>query len=250
MNVSFPRLLLISVLAAATLIPGEAHAAAITHAVNIQVYQLCDDAGLNCAPLGPLGNEYFATETNKIWSQAGIGVWFTFAGQINSTLFSNLDDNVAGSTFADLHAAYGSMGPSTTTVDMFLVHSLPGPVYGYGWIGFGGIVIAMTDVMNAGRIDTIAHELGHNFGLVPVGLGGDVTYHSPLGNFLMASGDIRTVPATVANIAPDGLALDFIPAVQGDFARESSLLFAVPEPSTFALAAAAVLLLWRRRPAL
>ena len=54
---------------------------------------------------------------------------------------------------------------------MFLVHNLDfNAAYGEGWLGFGGLVMNMDLVMafngGAGRIDTIAHELGHNLGLV------------------------------------------------------------------------------------
>lgn len=230
---------MISALATVALFPGEALAAPITKAVTVQVYQLCDDAGNNCASTGPAGNEYFAAETNKIWSQAGIAVAFDFVAQIHSTAFGYLDDNVAGDGFADLHAGYGSMGPSATTIDMFLVREVAGSFYGQAWYGMGGFVMSMDTVMNfnggLGRVDTIAHELGHNFGLVPVGLGGDAGGHSSVANFLMARGEIRSVPATLADIAPDGLGLDIIPTVQADFARTSLLLSEVPEPISVAL---------------
>ena len=219
--------------------PGEALAAAITKAVTVQVYQVCDDAGNNCASTGPAGNAYFSAETNKIWSQAGIAIAFDFVAQINSTAFSYLDDHVAGDRFADLAAAYGTMGPSTTTIDMFLVREVAGSFYGQGWFGMGGFVMSMDTLMNfnggLGRVDTIAHELGHNFGLVPIGLGGDAGGHSSLDNYLMARGEIRLVPMTLADIAPDGLGLDMIPQIQADFALQSSLLSDVPEPMSLAL---------------
>ena len=229
------------------LFPGEALAAAITKAVTVQVYQLCDDAGNNCASTGPAGNDYFATETNKIWSQAGIAVAFDFVAQIHSTAFSYLNDNVAGDGFADLHAGYGSMGPSTTTIDMFLVREVAGSFYGQGWFGMGGFVMSMDTLMNfnggLGRVDTIAHELGHNFGLVPIGLGGDAGGHSSVNNYLMARGEIRLVPMTLADIAPDGLGLDMIPQIQADLALESSLLSDVPEPMSLAMVGTGLLVL-------
>ena len=239
------RWLLISALVTVALFPGEAMAAAITKAVTVQVYQLCDDAGNNCASTGPAGNAYFAAETNKIWSQAGIAIAFDFVTQIHSTAFSFLDDSVAGDGFADLAAAYGTMGPSMTTIDMFLVREVAGSFYGQGWLGLGGFVMSMDTVMNfnggLGRVDTIAHELGHNFGLVPIGLGGDAGGHSSLDNFLMARGEIRMVPMTLADIAPDGLGLDIIPQNQAEFAKTSSLLSEVPEPVSLALVGAGLL---------
>ena len=247
MNTHPIRICSIGVLVWVALVSGKASAAAITKAVTVQVYQLCDDAGLNCASNGPAGNAYFAQETNKIWSQAGIRVDFNFVTQINSTAFSFLDGNVAGDGFADLHAAYGSMGPSMTEVDMFLVREVAGSFYGQGWLGAGGFVMSMDAVMNfnggVGRVDTIAHEIGHNFGLVPVGLGGDAGAHSSIDSYLMARGEIRLVPTALSDIAPDGLGLDMIPTNQADFALQSTLLSEVPEPMSLALVGSGLLVL-------
>ena len=243
----FLRLFSLSALAICALIPWEALAMPITKSVTIQVYQLCDDAGNNCASTGPAGNSYFSSETNRIWSQAGIEVIFNFVAQINSTGFSFLSDSVVGDGFADLAAAHGSRGPSSSVIDLFLVHTLAG-LFGEGWQGQGGMVIGMDEVMafngGLGRIDTIAHELGHNLGLVPVFLGGDAGGHSSLAEFLMGSGVWRSVPGTLADIAPNGLGLDQIPENQAEVARQSLLLgdaaprgdaHAVPEPGSMVM---------------
>jgi hypothetical protein len=241
---------MLSALVVATLFSGGAQAAAITRTLTIQVYQLCDDGGLNCASLGPSGNEYFAAETNLIWNQAGISVLFNFAGQINSTFFSTIDDNVAGNGFGDLHALYGAGGPSSTTVDMFLVHVLAG-AFGEAYAGAGGIILSMDAIMafngGLGRIDTVAHELGHNLGLVPDSLGGS-NGHTSVADQLMASGNVRTVPGTIADIFPNGAGLDKIPADQIQFALQSSLLSDVPEPVSLTLVGSGFMVLaWMRR---
>jgi hypothetical protein len=234
------RPILFSAFVLAMLFPLAASADTITEFLTIQVYQVCDDAGANCASLGPVGNPYFGTETSLIWSQAGIGVEFNFVDTIDSTRFSTIDDTIgSGRTFSDLDSAYG-VGPSSTTVDMFLVSDVDSnTVYGEGWLGYGGLVINMDLVMayngGVGRIDTIAHELGHNLGLVPSWLGGDSGGHSGPShpNYLMASGSWRNVPLTSADISPNGQKLDLLPPDQIAYARTSSLLSdtAVPEPA-------------------
>ena len=242
----------IAIAAAAAFLPNLASAMPIDKTVNVNVFQLCDDAGNNCAVKGPVGNDYFADSTNKIWAQAGISVTFTFIQQIFSTAFLDLDD-VPGDDFAALHALYGTMGPSTSAVDMFLINAFAG-AYGVGWYGSGGLVMSMGTIMSfdcggaagcTGRIDTLAHELGHNFGLIaatdPASLTGDGS-HSIWDNELMGPGQTRNVPTTLADINPDGFGLDQLSDFQIDLARRSTLLrdvtnTNVPEPVSLALMA-------------
>lgn len=226
--------------------PAMLPALPITKTLTLQVYQVCDNGGLNCASTGPAGDTFFSTATNAIWAQAGISVLYNFVGQINSTNFSFINDNVAGKRFQDLAAGYHFQ--STTVVDMFLVHSASG-AYGEGWYGRGGLVLGMDAILAyaaGGRIDTMAHELGHNFGLVdPLDPHVSTTDpgHSTNPNELMAGGGIRSVPLTVADINPNGSGYDLVTAYQVAFARKSSLLHDVvaPEPSTFVLMAVGVL---------
>lgn len=233
--------------------PLTAQALPITKTVNVNVYQVCDDAGVVCASKGPAGNEYYNDSTNKIWAQAGISVTFTFVQQIFSSAFLDLDDNVPGDDFAALAAGYGTMGPSATGVDMFLINDYAG-AYGVGWYGSGGLVMSMQTIMDfdcggvavpgcTGRIDTLAHELGHNFGLTaaadPDHNPGDPG-HSTDPNNLMAGGSYRNVPTTLADINPDGLGLDRLSDIQIALARSSSLLrdvttTQIPEPASLAL---------------
>jgi hypothetical protein len=106
----------------------------------------------------------------------------------------------------------------------------------------------------------MAHELGHNFGLDPVTdpqyAGSTDPGHSNDPNQLMASGSIRNVPLTLADINPDGLGYDQLSQFQIDFARMSSLLHdvtvsAVPEPGSLSLLGIAFMAAWasRRRSA-
>lgn len=254
--------------AALWLLPAwSAGAMVIDKTVNINVYQVCADDGATCASQGPLGNAYYAAETNKIWAQAGISVTFTFQQQLLNSSFFSVNDEDPGNTFDDLYNSVfgvGTAGTSTTRVDMFLVNSYDG-AYGVGYSGFGGLIMSMTDIAEfdcggalgcTGRVDTLAHELGHNFGLVPESFddyaGEDDPGHSNNIRTLMAGGGVRLVPTTSADIAPDGLKLDLLPESHIDFARQSTLLSPVPEASSAALLGLGLLglgLLRRRRSA-
>jgi len=245
--------------------PGLASAMPITKTVDVSVYQLCNSTG-DCASKGPAGNDYYADSTNKIWAQAGISVTFSFVTQIVSDAFYDISDTV-GDTFDDLYNSVfpGLAGINYSTVDMFLVNSYDG-AYGVGYDRAGGLIMSMADILGfdcggapgcTGRIDTLAHELGHNFGLVPDGFvdyaGASDPGHSLDPNSLMASGTIRNVPTTLDDVNPDGLGLDQLPQTHIDFARTSSLLRdvnTVPEPGSLellGLALAGVATVRRRR---
>ena len=217
-------------------------ASTIAKTLEVQVYDICNDDGNNCASRGPVGDDYFANEVNTIWAQANISVTFNFIQRINSTLFSSINDAINGDTFADLTSAYGTHGASWTTIDLFLTHTISN-AYGEGWLGFGGIVIGMDTVMSynngSGRVDTIAHELGHNFGLVPTSIGGDGTGHSTNPTYLMTGGQNRLIPTSTGDIGSNGLGYDLLPSDHIALARSSSLLsdavVVAPEPATWAL---------------
>jgi hypothetical protein len=237
-------------------------APAIDKQVTLNIYAVCDDNGNNCPSNGPTIDKYFEASTNKIWAQASLKVNFSFAAQINSTSYQRIEFS-GGKTFDDL-MRLGSNYYSATAIDVFLVREVK-DAYGVGWLNRGGIALAMDYIMGyaggnngLGRIDTFGHELGHNLGLVE-GSGGECngngSGHSTNPNELMASGGIRNIPLTMAQIAPDGNNYAQINQCQIDAARSSTLLrdyspTEVPEPSTFVLLGAGVvglLVVHRRR---
>jgi hypothetical protein len=226
-----------------------ASAIPITKELTVKVVTVCNDSGFNCASKGPAGNLFFEAETDKIWAQAGIGVTFVEMANRNSTNLSDLNESVFGKGLFNLAP------PSSTVVTMFLVHTISG-AYGEGWAGFGGLAIAMDTVMDfnpgIGRLDTIAHELGHNLGLVPSSLGGVGFHDLTHPNYLMATGgSFRNIPNSLEQICPDGPCYDLLPQAHIDFARDSGLLTDTPEPATLLLfgttAAGLGLVRWRQK---
>jgi len=94
-----------------------------------------------------------------------------------------------------------------------------------------------------GRIDTIAHELGHDLGLP------DCTLCDA--DNLEAAGSFRDIPLSVNDIYPDGADYDQLTAAQIQTADSSAFLTQssqtdAPEPGTLLLALSGVLGLWLR----
>lgn len=217
-------------------VAGSSWAMPITKQLNVTVFQICDNGGNNCASTGPAGNSYFEAETDKIWAQAGIDINFIFGGQINNSGWLN------GTSGIDTFTAGPLAGPGTT---MYLANTLTPGLFGNAWLSGGGLAINMSAVTSfnggIGRLDTIAHEIGHNLGLDP-DFG---SAHSNDPDYLMASGGIRNIPTSTGQICPDGPCYDFLPQRHIDVARSSSLLVdftpgAVPEPGSLALVSMAM----------
>lgn len=192
--------------------------------VMIQPIQVCNDMGLNCANAE---QELFAEAGNKIWAQAGISLDFLSFNTFSSTLYQNISESSAA-TFGGLTSAGHGQNADPLVIDVWFVNSISG-AYGEGWLGGNGIAIG-SDVFSEGRLDTIAHELGHNLGL----------YHydtSDYALYLMASGGVRTTPGALSDITPDGLGTDRLSSTEIATALSSPFVLdsAVPEPGTMGL---------------
>ncbi len=207
----------------------------------IRPIQVCSDAGVNCAD--PTRDLYEAVG-EKIWAQADITLSFLPWFQLNDSSHADVSDAgdwAPGNELFDLWTKPGNNAdPDPYIVSMWFVHTLndSSSYYGTSWLGLPRVTIAWDAVSGYGlngRLDTIAHELGHVLGL---DTRGGATGHYGTSDYLMASGGIRSIPSTIDDINPDGLQLDKLDTYQTDTAKDSRLLHdsaPVPEPGTLVL---------------
>ncbi|MEM9906940.1 MAG: zinc-dependent metalloprotease family protein [Cyanobacteria bacterium P01_D01_bin.44] len=196
----------------------------------IQPIRVCDDSGGQCAQTG-----FFDAVTQKLWDQAGLEVTFLPINQLNDSTYLSVSPGAgSNSEFSELsfsggRGAFGrhpSSDRDSGPINLWFVDTIEvgsGLVqYGNAWVGSNGVLISddIFDFNNgAGRIDVIAHEVGHNLGL----------RHSTLGagpaNNLMSDGRSRAIPGTIDDIYPDGARLGQLTNDQIREARSSGFLF-------------------------
>ncbi|WP_152532234.1 hypothetical protein [Leptolyngbya sp. Heron Island J] len=192
--------------------------------LEVQPIQVCDDTGFICAQV-----EFFEAITDKIWSQANIDVEFLPLNQLNdSTYLTTDEDEFLDLSFSGNPGDFGRHPDSTEDsgpINLWFVDVIETTTgliqYGNAWIGLNGILISddILDFNNGlGRIDVIAHELGHNLGLRHSTFGA-----GPAEN-LMSSGLDRTVPESIDDIFPDGDGLSTLTSEQIEVARTSRFL--------------------------
>ena len=217
-------------------------AVAAPFTVTVKPIQICNDAGTDC---GNSAMTLFEAEGDKIWAQAGIDLNFLPWAQINETDYLNVDIGNAAVIAAEAQTVM-TAGTAinntavTLAINMFFAPLLDNDTGLFG-LGCGGPVFAgfcnnqvgvfIGDNVFAfgggvGRLDTIAHELGHVLNL----------QHTNVANQLMASGGVRSIPGTINDIFPDGAELDQLTAAHITTALASDFVTAtVPEPATLAL---------------
>ncbi len=241
------------VLAAGLAFTASLPAWAVPFALTVKPIHLCSDTGTGC---GNAAETLFQAEGDKIWAQAGINLVFLPWAQINETDY--LDVSIGSGAVIDPEAqAIMTAGTGindtavTLAINMFFANSLDGDP-GFFGNGCGGPVfhIFCNDQIGVfiadnvfsygggiGRLDTIAHELGHVLNL----------QHTGVANQLMASGSVRSIPGSIGDIAPDGANLDQLTQAEITEALRSGFLTPVPEPNTLMLLGIALLGVAARR---
>lgn len=187
---------------------------------TVNPIRVCNDAGLDCATVNT-----FSAETTKIYTQAGVMPVFLPTTQINNTA-SQVVPSVTS-----VNVPGNGQSSNSTVINTWFVKqmtSAPGTtLYGEAYVGGNGVAINTTDVNSfnggIGRIDTVAHEIGHNLGL------GHTTFGAGGSSNLMTTGSTRNIPNGVGNIAPDGTNLDQLTAAQITQIRSSSFVKQMPK---------------------
>jgi hypothetical protein len=186
--------------------------------VTINPIQVCNDAGAACTTV----NTYSA-QTTKTYAQANIAPVFLPITQINSTV------SLSVPSVTNVNVAGNGQSADASTINMWFVQNMPstGTLYGEAYVGGNGVAInsGAVNAFNSGvgRMDTVAHEMGHNLGL------GHGNFGAGGANNLMTTGSTRSIPGGIGDIAPDGANLDQLTADQVTQVRSSPFVKDIPK---------------------
>jgi hypothetical protein len=197
------------------------HAYAYKGQVTIQPIIVRDNNGMN-AP----NYTIFTDATQKIWNQADIFISWLDPVNYDNSAFQNIDgtnpDDNPQQTFDDLAMPGHGQNANPLVLNMWFVKSIK-DAFGEAFLGGNGIAISSDDVTANNRIDTEAHEIGHNLGLD----------HRAGTDYLMNNGSTRQVPGGLGDIYPDGLQLDKLS--DDEVTTVCASKFLTPEPGSLAL---------------
>jgi hypothetical protein len=235
------RLLSSFVAAAFLLVPGLARADALTEALTIQPINVCADAAMTICAVDPTNVAAYQAFFQNLqtglgagWAQAGIApVLLPPENQFIQSQNVGLATEVGLTTGVDTtqpidgfrlltRTPGNGQSPNENTINLYFVNILNTPGSSninraVSYVNGNGIVVSTVNEV----LDTTFHELGHNLGLD----------HTTFGNQnqppddLLSAGGIRTIPATIGDITPNGANLDQLNTTQA--ARAQQPLFTV-----------------------
>lgn len=196
--------------------------------VTVQPIQVRTDEGAGGATVG-----FFEPETDQIWRQAGLDIDFLGVTTFDETDFLILDDTTEVINLFTEHAQ--SLDPFILNMWFVDIIFPLTTTFGIAFVGGNGIAIAAAVFAfngGIGRLDTVAHEIGHNLGLPH-------PWDAPPLN-LMTTGARRTIPSSSDDMFPNGAQTDQLTDAQIRNARGSPFaerIAATPiaEPATLEL---------------